>query len=558
MKNRNPEERKTRVLFWLLAIALGALQAWGNRYFMDLDGVSYLDHGDAFFRGEWGIAVNPYWGPLYSFLLGLALFVLKPSPYWEYPVVHFVNFLIYVGALGSFEFFLRQLIRHHEIQKEKLAEEGHTILPSSALRILAYSVFIWSSLTLINLQEVTPDMLVALFVYLASGVLLRICRGEGSWPLSLLLGGILGLGYLAKSVMFPLSGVFLGVLLFRAGKPKKALPQTMGALLVFLLIASPYIFTVSRAMGRLTISESGRLHYLWCVNQVYPDYPDAKKIFDSPPVLEFRTPIPGTFPIWFDPAYWNRNLAPNYFDPKGLVKMGLFNGKRYYSIFFLSQSYFTISFLLLLYMSRGRRFALKSLGQNGVFLLPAFAALGLYALAPLFTRYIASFIALSWLGLFSGVRLPPSHASRRLLIGVSLSLVTMMSFQIAREEFPLVRSTLREILKGGRPADHPMWLVARHLNRMGLKPGDPVASIGSYFHAFWARLARVRIIAQIHHTDSLSFWTQDPDVQSQVLKAFQSTGAKMLVAERVPGGRAPEGWQRIEDTDFFVRPLAGN
>ena len=30
------------------------------------DGVSYLDIGDAYFRGDWKAAVNAYWSPVYS------------------------------------------------------------------------------------------------------------------------------------------------------------------------------------------------------------------------------------------------------------------------------------------------------------------------------------------------------------------------------------------------------------------------------------------------------------------------------------------------------------
>jgi hypothetical protein len=66
---------------WLLAILLGALQTWANRYSVWVDVVSYLDIGDAYLQGNWTTAINACWSPFYSWLLGLALLIFKPSPY---------------------------------------------------------------------------------------------------------------------------------------------------------------------------------------------------------------------------------------------------------------------------------------------------------------------------------------------------------------------------------------------------------------------------------------------------------------------------------------------
>src|SRR5438128_10511343 len=71
--------RRVRIFFWLLAIALGAVQAWATRFTMNPDGISYLDIGDAYWRGDWHMAINAYWSALHSWILGLFLKVLKPS-----------------------------------------------------------------------------------------------------------------------------------------------------------------------------------------------------------------------------------------------------------------------------------------------------------------------------------------------------------------------------------------------------------------------------------------------------------------------------------------------
>ncbi|MBA3714787.1 MAG: hypothetical protein H0W76_20390, partial [Pyrinomonadaceae bacterium] len=71
--------RWLHIVFWSIAIVLGALHAWHGRYEISPDGISYLDMGDAYWRGDFQMAINGYWSPLYSWLLGLALLVIKPS-----------------------------------------------------------------------------------------------------------------------------------------------------------------------------------------------------------------------------------------------------------------------------------------------------------------------------------------------------------------------------------------------------------------------------------------------------------------------------------------------
>ena len=109
----------------LLAAALGALDSWAARSVLNPMGVSYLDMGDAYFRGDWGTAINGFWSPLYSLPLGLAMRLIKPSPEWEFPVVHLVNYLIYLCALFAFDFFLRELVRVYKERKlSSLSDES--------------------------------------------------------------------------------------------------------------------------------------------------------------------------------------------------------------------------------------------------------------------------------------------------------------------------------------------------------------------------------------------------------------------------------------------------
>src|SRR6185503_4018075 len=98
----------------MLASVLGALDSWTGRNALNPMGVSYLDMGDAYFRADWATAINGFWSPLYSLPLGLAMRLIRPSPEHEFPVVHLVNYLIYLCALFAFDFFLRELMRAYK------------------------------------------------------------------------------------------------------------------------------------------------------------------------------------------------------------------------------------------------------------------------------------------------------------------------------------------------------------------------------------------------------------------------------------------------------------
>jgi hypothetical protein len=67
-----------------------------------------------------------------------------------------------------------------------------------------------------------------------------------------------------------------------------------------------------------------------------------------------------------------------------------------------------------------------------------------------------------------------------------------------------------------------------------VEQGDKVAVIGYGFGSFWARLARVQIVAEMLGWQADDFWLGDPALQSEVVQAFAGTGARAIVAEKVP------------------------
>ncbi len=107
-------ERWVLVVCRLAAVGLGVLHTTAavRRFSMNADGISYLDIGDLYLRGDWGAAVNSVWSPMYSWILGSVLYIFEPSARWEFAAVQFANLAIYLVALLSFEFFWRQLMTH--------------------------------------------------------------------------------------------------------------------------------------------------------------------------------------------------------------------------------------------------------------------------------------------------------------------------------------------------------------------------------------------------------------------------------------------------------------
>jgi hypothetical protein len=207
------------------------------------------------------MAINAYWSPLYAGLLGLGMRLFTPSPYWELTVAHVVNFFVFVWALGCFDFFLRQLIRHQYSQAARYAE-GYSTLPEWAWLVLGYTLFLWSALRWIGLGTLTPDLCVAGFFSLAVGLLFRLRGGAAGWLTWALLGVVLGLGYLAKAQMFPIAFVFLAVGLFAVGDLRRAMPRVLLAALLFALTAGPYVVALSTAR-RLTLATAA-ISYVVC------------------------------------------------------------------------------------------------------------------------------------------------------------------------------------------------------------------------------------------------------------------------------------------------------
>lgn len=125
-------------------------------------------------------------------------------------------------------------------------------------------------------------------------------------------------------------------------------------------------------------------------------------------------------------------------------------------------------------------------------------------------------------------------------------------------------SIIKSTVNTFRPSSNAHLEVAGELNRMGIRPGDKVAMIGDSFRAYWARLARARIVAEIASRgpydeitagDENNFWKASDAVKSEVFEAMARTGAVMVITDNIPPFISSTGWQRLGNTRYFAHPL---
>ncbi len=566
---KNIQRKQLIAICWIVAIILGAFQGWDTRHYMNPDGLSYLDMGDAYIRGDWHMALNAYWSPFYSWLTGIALFIIKPSPYWEASVIHIVNFMIYLCAMACFHFFLNQFIRYNKFQSEKEGKEKYRLLSEGGWIIFGYSLFIWTSLTLITLKIVTPDMCVAGFVYLASGFLLKIRMGFLGLLTYILFGIVLGFGCVAKVPLLPIAFLFIGSSIFLIKNFRKNWSRIFISLLFFIIVYGSFVAVLSREKGRFTLGDSGKLNYVWFVNGTtwwvhwqgdepksgIPVHP-TRKIFDMPAIYEFETPTRATYPPWYDPSYWYEGVSIHFSIKQQVGVLLRHIEDFYFTFFFHYQTALIVGYLLFFLAKPNRSVGFKMILHQWPLFLPAVAALILFCLVHVESRFLGAYITMFWMGLFSSVRFMNSIESKRWADGVIIAIVAVILFMTV---FPLgMRShqVFLDLLKGRDPWPHEQYQVAEKLSKLNIFSGDKMALIGhTFINAYWARLTGIQIIAEIPNIDSDSFWAANDTIKEQVFRKFSETNAKAILTTEVPLYASTAAWRKIENTQYFFYDL---
>lgn len=552
-------------VIWCVRMAtvfLAFLQAYVMRHYLNEDGVSYLDLGDAFLCGDWEAGVNGTWSPLYTWIVGGVLAVVRPEPYWQFATVKLVNVALLLATMPAFEWFLHEVVRRQKNQ----SSPALVPLPEPYFRLLAWLIFPAASLNMTSVGFVTPDLLVNLFGFLMAAVIARSRRMTPALGRALLLGFFIGLGYLAKAPLLPLGMVFLLMYLINVPTWKGRLLHLSGALVVVILIAGPYITALSRKLDRWAFTDAGRINYLWFVNGVtkcrwQSDRTDLGqtlhppvKLHQQPDLFVFAEPVPGTYPLWYDPGYWCEGLSPRFVLSEQLANLQtmtvLFLGivAQDLGVFLLG-----IAVLWLVAWSavpdpdRWRRFGTTLAAEYPWLLIPLLAS-GMYVLVYVEERYLAMFAVLALVGCLSAIRYPrdPWERLRGRVLFVALLFAIPTVGMIG---FYTVKSW-QEWLTGEGGQAHQHWQIADELTRLGVRPGDTVGVIGYPMDCGWARLGGFRVVAEINEMEEAGYWKASPGERKRILETFRNVGVTAVIFTNPPAA-ATEGVE-IPHTNYQV------
>jgi hypothetical protein len=553
-----------------VVIALGAVDAWaGRRSYFGADNTAYMNIVARVSAGDPGQVINGLWSPLYPLLLTAFVWQLQHDAVSEFAVVRGVNFLIFVATAVVFSRFLKLFVA-----RIYASPEDRNALGRGALEVAGWSAFAWACLSLNLVCRVSPDTLVITAVFAAAAIILSLRDGP-SRAKFILLGIVLGLGYWAKAILFPLGFVILAAALF-----EPAVRTCKGRLLLALgtlvLLAAPLVALQSVKRGRLTFSESGRLNYAWHVNRVPhwihwqggpPGHGQpvhrSRQIFENPDAFAWDAPVPVSYHPWYDPTYWYSGVqVPFSLDRQRHV---LVDRTKELAKILLGYWPFLAPVGIALALALVSRPLARLRASVQAFLpLWIISAAGVAIFLPVHveSRYVAGFLGLGWLLVFSLASFPPPPlvGRWRWLTGVVLPALCVIG---SVSTFgPRLLSAAELIVATRGDVRDERWLVAEAFAALGVPRGTPVASIGEAYLADWHRLARVRVVAEVPSTnnerktgDIERFWAGGHARQEALLDAFKEAGAQFVVADQVPRWADTTGWNRIGQSGYYYRPL---
>jgi hypothetical protein len=542
---------KSDRVIWVLAMVLGAVHAYISRWTMNADGVSYLDIGELYFRLPLRLAVSGYFSPLYSWLIGAFLAVFRPSAQWESPVVHFVNYLLYLCALWSLKSFADELLRLKKEQGVAAAPVGKEYGHERVWMIFFCALFVWAALRMVTMATVAPDMLYAAIIFLLFSQLLRIQRNRGGgWLQAAGLGLILGIAYLARAAALPIIVLAVMSLFILYRNVRRSIPHVLLTVAVICLVTGPYIALLSLANGRISIGGTGTMIYAWHINQkpwqnwqgpgaVHP----TRLIYGPPNVYEFGRPVPGTYPPWYDPSFWDEGMAPEYrLIP--LISNFVRNSKHLVDYFLESGGLLVGLISLHLAARKGFYALLKGLWPVWCVALPSVVALLVYTSLHVEPRYIMPFWVTLWIVIFFALPFSFHDPAPPFSIPIVTAMIVFLTAGVLYSTLILPRE-LSYGINNNR--------IAAGLVELPVHPGEEIATIGVSNNIYWARLARLRVIAEIPADEAADFWAAPPAVRSAIYERLDENKVVAIVARGIPSQAAVKPWRKLADNFYACR-----
>lgn len=524
-------------VWWVICIVCAALQTWADRYVMGPDGISYLDMASQALKSGSQHFVNAHWSPAYPALISLSLMIFRPSPRYEFQVVHALNFIIFLIVLASFTFFFKSWLAARRAHSSASIKEESQFVP------FAFGIFLWFMLEFVSLGLVTPDLCVTAMVFLIAGTSCRISVMGSNWKYYLILGGLLGGGYYVKTALLPLSVVVLALLFLWPPFGKRNRIRVLAAAAVFIAVVSPLVVLMSRHVGHTSLGEVGRMDYEWFVQGVWDEQTGwtgaiqyahgglqhpPRVLLEKPAVFNFPRFTAATDAYHYEPPYWFAG-EKLHFPVRGFLtelKHAL-NAYAEMCIAFAALFGGLLAGALLAvhagWIPRPDRTCLWTL------LWPTAACL-MYALVFVDRRYVGVFFVLIWLGLY-GLFWPGLSSSLRIAI---VAMVLGALFISCTEHL------LLDLVYQGRPA---FILNGERLRTAGVDRGSRFATVGRLHDPACVRYLQGHIVAEVDHPDE--FWSLRAEDLAKVKKQLVGIGIRAILAEDRPHRSTPDEWQDL-------------
>jgi hypothetical protein len=258
-------------------------------------------------------------------------------------------------------------------------------------------------------------------------------------------------------------------------------------------------------------------------------------------MYEFAQPIPGSYPPWRDPSYWYDGIRP-HFAIRGQLWVLFRALNMYFKMFSKSGALYVVFLALAWAIKRGGGWQRVS-PEMWLVMLPALAALGMYALVLVELRYVSPFALMLLVWTISRVEFGSTGDGKFLHC---ISFVALAAPLVAIS-WPVIRDA-RDAIRN-RPYED--WQVASALPELGIRPGAGLGYIGSGGDAYWAYLAGDRIIAEIPGRDQKPFLSADSDEKLAILRRFADLGVQAVITKNGEVAKSMPGWRRIGETQFF-------
>lgn len=190
--NPHYEQKVTTCALWrvleVLSLAFACALAWLARYSLDPDGVAYIDIARAWIRADWHNALNTYWSPFYSWVVTVGLSIFRPDFRHETYLPHVIVLAGFLCAAWAGSWAVRQWEAAH-------GPPAHRSLVTCGF----FGVLAWAGLGMTGMDFTSADIFVIAVWFLVAGYLVRIRESGNPLRDALILGIVLGAGFLVKN-----------------------------------------------------------------------------------------------------------------------------------------------------------------------------------------------------------------------------------------------------------------------------------------------------------------------------------------------------------------------